>query len=105
MATTNVPHQDLSEQSPQARRSNATQTFRVKSLTQPGVIYDVIYVRRKGQRRWFCSCKDFFFRHLASKRPSHCKHLRILVSLAEKAHGVRRLAKQSRLPGREGRGQ
>ena len=78
-AKSNLPQQSVS--------------FRVRSLSQSNVTYDIIFSRRPGQCGWFCSCPDFFHRHLVRKR-SHCKHLRILTELARQAHGVRRLKQQ-----------
>lgn len=65
-------------------------TFYVESESQPGTRYVVQFIRRSGQRRWFCDCPDFKFRRLARMR--HCKHARELAARARKAHGVSRLA-------------
>ncbi len=65
-------------------------TFYVASESRPGLRYVVQFIRRAGQRRWFCDCADFKFRRLARKR--HCKHARDLAALAKQAHGVTRLA-------------
>ncbi len=65
-------------------------TFYVASESRPGLEYVVQFIRRCGQRRWFCDCADFKFRRLPQGR--HCKHLRVLVAAVRLAHGVSRLA-------------
>lgn len=64
-------------------------TFYVESESNPGSRYVVQFIRRSGQRRWFCDCADFKFRRLARKR--HCKHCRELATRAREAHGISRL--------------
>jgi hypothetical protein len=71
-------------------RTSGVRTFYVASESQPGVEYVAQFIRRAGQRRWFCDCADFTFRRLARRR--HCKHLHVLTALAREAHGVGRLA-------------
>jgi hypothetical protein len=63
--------------------------FYIASRRHPVPAYVAQYIRRAGQRRWFCDCADFKFRRLPRKR--HCKHLRFLAELARKRHGVTRL--------------
>ena len=58
-----------------------TLALRVKSLSQPGVLYNVMYIRR----RWACDCPD------ARYRKRRCKHVQILALLARRMRGVRRL--------------
>ncbi len=70
-------------------RTPGVRTFYVASESRPGAHYVVQFIRRAGQRRWFCDCADFKFRRLARKR--HCKHARTLAALAKQAHGVSRL--------------
>lgn len=65
-------------------------TFYIASESQVGVTYVAQFIRRAGQRRWFCDCADFKFRRLARRR--HCKHLHALTAMAREAHGVGRLA-------------
>jgi len=65
-------------------------TFYVASESQPGVEYVSQFIRRSGQRRWFCDCADFKFRRLARRR--HCKHLHALTAMAREAHGISHLA-------------
>jgi len=69
--------------------SAGVHTFYVASESQPGTEYVVQFIRRAGQRRWFCDCADFKFRRLARKR--HCKHLHELTARAREAHGISRL--------------
>jgi hypothetical protein len=71
-------------------RTPGVRTFYVQSESRPGNEYVAQYIRRAGQRRWFCDCSDFKFRRLARKR--HCKHLRVLSAMSRAAGGVNRLA-------------
>src|SRR5580704_17302878 len=71
-------------------RTPGVRTFYVASESKPGVSYVVQFIRRSGQRRWFCDCADFKFRRLAEVR--HCKHVHVVVAMARVAHGVSRLA-------------
>ena len=64
-------------------------TFYVASQSNAGAQYVVQFIRRAGQRRWFCDCGDFKFRKPARKR--HCKHIHQLTALVREAHGVSHL--------------
>ena len=70
-------------------RTPGVRTFYVTSQSRVGARYVVQFIRRAGQRRWFCDCGDFKFRMLARKR--HCKHIHQLTALAREAHGVSHL--------------
>ena len=70
-------------------RTPGVRTFYVASQSRPGVQYVVQFIRRAGQRRWFCGCGDFKFRKLARKR--HCKHIHQLTALVRQAHGLSHL--------------
>jgi len=75
------------------RASNHTpgvRSFYVASQSHVGAQYVVQFIRRAGQRRWFCDCGDFKFRKLARKR--HCKHIHRLTALVRQAHGLSHLA-------------
>ncbi len=61
--------------------------FRVRSFTEPSVVYLAQFIRRRG---WFCTCPDFTYRKLGRTRL--CKHLRALRTLAALKHGISRLA-------------
>ena len=70
-------------------RTPGVRTFYVASQSRVGAQYEVQFIRRAGQRRWFCDCGDFKFRKLARKR--HCKHIHQLTALVREAHGVSHL--------------
>lgn len=70
-------------------RATGVRTFYVASQSNPGAQYVVQFIRRAGQRRWFCDCGDFKFRKLARKR--HCKHIHQLTALVRQAHGLSHL--------------
>ena len=72
-----------------ANRATGVRTFYVASQSNPGAQYVVQFIRRAGQRRWFCDCGDFKFRKLARKR--HCKHIHQLTALVRQAHGLSHL--------------
>lgn len=70
-------------------RTPGVRSFYVASQSHVGAQYVVQFIRRAGQRRWFCDCGDFKFRKLARKR--HCKHIHQLTALVREAHGVSHL--------------
>jgi len=70
-------------------RTPGVRSFHVASQSRVGAQYVVQFIRRAGQRRWFCDCGDFKFRKLARKR--HCKHVHQLTALVREAHGVSHL--------------
>ena len=64
-------------------------SFYVASQSHGGAQYVVQFIRRAGQRRWFCDCGDFKFRKLARKR--RCEHVHQLTALVRQAHGLSHL--------------
>src|SRR4051812_25548706 len=63
-------------------------TFYVPSTTKIDVTYVVKFIRRTGQRRWFCLCGDFIHRKQIEKR--HCLHARAMASLVAQLGGIRK---------------
>lgn len=71
-----VPLPSQSDVRPAQHHTSGIRTYYVPSDSKPGVEYTVQYIRKRGMKRWQCSCPQFFFRCVPKRR--QCKHIHLV---------------------------